>query len=205
MGLTDFPLSLPRPPRPSSTMPPAQSSVPTKEALSKRAHRLLPEDGSTNFPTPAYYKHLSCLTQHLFQGLDKFIAGRIHSKLPGKTYIDAHPSLFRDLTESIIIATIHHFDVRYCLFRNPLVTHNSYNTPCISLVVIISYCVFLSLVPFLVPFAPCIHLGYSILSTMYDWISTLVAIPACLIPLLLLLVISCHLYTSVLGLGCFAT
>jgi len=40
------------------------------------------------------------------------------------------------------------------------------------------------------------------LSYSYYWISTLVAIPYCLIPLLVLLVTSCHLYTYVLGLSC---
>ena len=34
-----------------------------------------------------------------------------------------------DVTESTIIATIHCLDVRYCLFRNPLVTHISYHVP----------------------------------------------------------------------------
>ena len=43
------------------------------------------------------------------------------------------------------------------------------------------------------------------LATMYYWISTSVAIPNCLIPLLILLVISCRLYTYVLGLSRFAT
>jgi len=41
------------------------------------------------------------------------------------------------------------------------------------------------------------------LPTMYYWFSTLVAIPYCLIPLIVLLVISCPIYTFVLGLSCF--
>ena len=80
------------------------------------------------------------------------------------------------VTESTIIATIHCPQVGYYLFGNPLVTHIPYHVSCIFLIVIVSYWVVLSLVRLLAPLAPCTQLGYSMLPTMYYWISTLVAI-----------------------------
>ena len=60
--------------------------------------------------------------------------------------------------------------------RNLLVMHISYHVPSIFLIVIVSYWVVLSLVRLLASFAPCTHLGYSMLSAIYYWISTFVAI-----------------------------
>ena len=79
------------------------------------------------------------------------------------------------VTESTIIATIHCFDVGYCLFRNPLVTHIPYHVPSLLLQFPIGY--YFPQFAYQPSSLPCTQLGYSTLSTMYYWISTSVAIP----------------------------
>ena len=109
------------------------------------------------------------------------------------------------VTESTIIATIHWPDIRYCPFRNPLVTYIPYHVPCTFLIVIISHWVVLFLVHLSAPLAPCTQIGYSTLLTVYYWIITSVATPylfdsiTCLVSYILSAPYLC------LGLSCFAT
>ena len=45
-------------------------------------------------PVPAYYTLSPSLSPHLFLGLGKFMAGRIHQMRAQKSYLAAHPSWF---------------------------------------------------------------------------------------------------------------
>ena len=82
-----------------------------------------------------------------------------------------------NVTESTLIATIHYTDVGYCLFGISLVTYIPYHVSCTFPIVIVSYWIVLSFARLFTPLAPYTQLGYSMLPTMYYWISTLVAIP----------------------------
>ena len=111
--------------------------------------------------------------------------------------------LLNSVTESTIIATIHCLDVGYCLFRNPLVTHIPYHLPSLLLQFPIGYYFLSQLISSprsLVPNQDTLRFLLCITGLVHQQRSL-----ACLIPLLVLLVISCRLYTYVLGLSCFAT
>ena len=129
------------------------------------------------------YQHVVILNIHITEST---IIATIHCPDVGYclfgislvTHIPYHVSCtFPIITESTIITTIHCPEVGYCLFRIPLVTHILYHVPCTFLIVIVSYWVVLLFARLFIPLAPCTQSGYSTLPTMYNWISTSVAIP----------------------------
>ena len=53
---------------------------------------LLMKEWEAAAPDPARYPYRPSLKAHLFMGLDKFSAGRLHQMRSGKSYLRAHPS-----------------------------------------------------------------------------------------------------------------
>ena len=68
----------------------------TYTALRQRARLKLLDRWTKDFPAPSYYPYPPRLTPHLFMGLDKFIAGRIHQMRSRKSYLATHPSWFNE-------------------------------------------------------------------------------------------------------------
>jgi len=60
--------------------------------LKKRVREALLNEWASLFPTPGYYLHPSALNPQPFMGLSKFMAGRIHQRRAGKSYLAAHPT-----------------------------------------------------------------------------------------------------------------
>ena len=96
-GLSRLPLVLHAPPPPGADIPPPQLMLKTYLALKRRARDALLADWTTLHPTPDYYLYQPRLTPHLFIGLDKFVAGRIHQMRAGKSYLAADPSWWSEL------------------------------------------------------------------------------------------------------------
>ena len=86
-----------------------------------------------------------------------------------------------------------------------LVTHIPYHVSCTFPIGIVSYWVVLFFARLFTPLAPLPNLGYSMLPTMYYWISTSVAIPCLFDSITCFVSYILSLYTYVLGLSCFAT
>ena len=63
-------------------------------ALQRKARPLMIEHWRSFLPVPAYYTFPLSLSPHLFMGLGKFIASRIHQMRAQKSYLAAHPSWF---------------------------------------------------------------------------------------------------------------
>jgi len=78
LHLTDYP-------------PPVPWVVPSYARLKMRAKQLLLSDWSAT-PAPPYYPYPPSTRPHLFMGLGKFVAGRIHQMRSAKSYLTAHPS-----------------------------------------------------------------------------------------------------------------
>jgi len=71
-------------------LPPIPGVVPSYVRLKLRAKQLLLSDWSST-PAPPYYPYPPSTRPHLFMGLGKFVAGRIHQMRSGKSYLAAHP------------------------------------------------------------------------------------------------------------------
>jgi len=69
--------------------PPPGRSYPQ---LKLKCKNLLMEEWDKAAPDPARYPYQPSLKPHLFMGLDKFTAGRLHQMRSGKSYLRAHPS-----------------------------------------------------------------------------------------------------------------
>jgi len=72
-------------------LPPVPGVVPSYACLKLRANQLLLSDWSST-PAPPYYPYPPSTRPHPFMGLGKFVAGRLHQMLSGKSYLSAHPS-----------------------------------------------------------------------------------------------------------------
>jgi len=72
-------------------LPPVPGVVPSYARLKLRAKLLLLSDWSAT-PAPPYYPYPPSTRPHLFMGLGKFVAGRIHQIRSGKGDPAAHPS-----------------------------------------------------------------------------------------------------------------
>ena len=72
-------------------LPPIPGVVPSYARLKLRAKQLLLSDWAAT-PAPLYYPYPPSTRSHPFMGLGKFVAGRIHQMLSGKSYLMAHPS-----------------------------------------------------------------------------------------------------------------
>jgi len=72
-------------------LPPVPGVVPSYARLKLRAKQHLLSDWSAT-PAPPYYPYPPSTRPHPFMGLGKFVAGRIHQKHSGKSYLTAHPS-----------------------------------------------------------------------------------------------------------------
>ena len=82
----------------NSTLRPDLPSLPTDEMMTnayralKRWAQTLIMDHWRSLPLPEYYPFSLRLSPHLFIGLGKFMAGRIHQMRAQKSYLAAHPS-----------------------------------------------------------------------------------------------------------------
>ena len=65
--------------------------------LKLQCKNLLMQEWGKAAPDPARYLYQLSLQPHLFMGLDKFSAGRIHQMRSGKSYLRAHPSWDSDV------------------------------------------------------------------------------------------------------------
>jgi len=72
-------------------LPPVPGVVPSYAGLKIRAKQLLLSDRSAT-PAPPYYPYPPTTHPHPFMGLGKFVAGRVHQRRSGKSYLAAHPS-----------------------------------------------------------------------------------------------------------------
>jgi len=61
-------------------------------ALKKRIREAVLAEWASLFPTPGYYLHPPALSPRPFMGLGKLVAGRIHQRRAGKSYLAAHPT-----------------------------------------------------------------------------------------------------------------
>ena len=93
-GLTFAPLinSLLLPDLP--TLPDDATMLAAYRALQRKARSLMIEHWRSFSPVPVYYTFPLSLSPHLFMGLGKFMAGRIHQMRAQKSYLAAHPSWF---------------------------------------------------------------------------------------------------------------
>ena len=66
----------------------------TYQVLRSRARNMLIQDWAPDDPAPPYYEYPPSLSLHLFMGLGKFVAGRIHQMRAAKSYLAAHSSWF---------------------------------------------------------------------------------------------------------------
>jgi len=72
-------------------LPPIPGIVLSYTRLKLRAKQLLLSEWSST-PSPPYDPYPPSTRPHLFMGLGKFVAGRIHQMRSGKSYLAAHPS-----------------------------------------------------------------------------------------------------------------
>jgi len=72
-------------------LPPVPGVVPSYARLKLRPKQLLLSDWSAT-PAPLYYPYPPSTRPYPFMGLGKFVAGRIHQRHSGKSYLAAHPS-----------------------------------------------------------------------------------------------------------------
>jgi len=91
-GLSFAPLinSLLLPPLPP--LPPDNVMKAAYSSLKAKARLLMLDSWRLDHPPPLYYSFPLSLTPHLFMGLGKFMAGRIHQMRAQKSYLAAHPS-----------------------------------------------------------------------------------------------------------------
>jgi len=78
-----------------ATLPPHDTMMNAYKALKGRTRLLLLEEWRRMAPPPSYYTFPLSLTPHLFMGLGKFMADRIHQMRAHKRYLAAHPSWSR--------------------------------------------------------------------------------------------------------------
>ena len=91
-GLSKMPMINSHLVNPTPVLPPQSLMDSTYSALKARVRNGLLEEWATLFPTPGYYRHPPTLNPRPFMGLGKFVAGRIHQKRAGKSYLPAHPT-----------------------------------------------------------------------------------------------------------------
>jgi len=88
---------------PTLAIPPADSPSDSYTTLKKESWAILLLQWRSLAPPPLGYPYPPSLTPHPFMGLPKFIDGRFHEMMSGKSYLAAHLSWFNRDTPSLCL------------------------------------------------------------------------------------------------------